>query len=396
MRRTVRRLDEKALFAQTENRRLEELGFEELTVLFENEKELYEYAPLPVHAVDPRNGETVLFCPARAHRPHDNRSEDAGRCPVCAGSTTRVIDTAPLARGAWTFINKNLYPIVLPRSRPLDGDASAQPPGPARWTGPSAGLHFLQWLSTEHEAELHTMEPSDLDVIYERLAALEAFLLHRPSCSTESARLLEEVAAGGHEDGRCGDREHAGHVCIIKNYGHLVGGSLSHGHFQIALSSTAPRKAKDDRAFREREGETFCSFMWRENPPSLTLAEGEWTKAVVPFFLRRPLDVMILTSPALGAERLHHMPRGARLEFAVMSARILRAVLKAMERRGRIPTYNLVFHNEETHFYMEVLPYTQEMGGYEHLGLFVCQSEPHESAALLKECMEEDGKGERT
>jgi galactose-1-phosphate uridylyltransferase len=52
---------------------------------------------------------------------------------------------------------------------------------------------------------------------------------------------------------------------------------------------------------------------------------------------------------------------------------------------GREIAYNVVTHNGPgAGLYFEFLPYTQEMGGYEHLGLFICQGDPEEVAERLR------------
>jgi hypothetical protein len=38
--------------------------------------------------------------------------------------------------------------------------------------------------------------------------------------------------------------------------------------------------------------------------------------------------------------------------------------------------------------YFEFLPYTQEMGGFEHLGLYLCQGNPKECAHIARELLE--------
>ena len=65
-----------------------------------------------------------------------------------------------------------------------------------------------------------------------------------------------------------------GHVSIIKNYGRLVGGSLAHGHQQIALSNVMPRRVLDHQRFEMEHGENFSAYMLRENPPFYM----NWTK----------------------------------------------------------------------------------------------------------------------
>jgi hypothetical protein len=41
--------------------------------------------------------------------------------------------------------------------------------------------------------------------------------------------------------------------------------------------------------------------------------------------------------------------------------------------------------------YFEFLPYTQEMGGFEHLGLYLCQGNPLQSAQTAREFLDKQG-----
>jgi hypothetical protein len=57
-----------------------------------------------------------------------------------------------------------------------------------------------------------------------------------------------------------------------------------------------------------------------------------------------------------------------------------------MPRVGREIAYNVITNNGPgAGLYFEFLPYTQEIGGVEHLGLFVCQELPERAAAWLRE-----------
>jgi hypothetical protein len=52
---------------------------------------------------------------------------------------------------------------------------------------------------------------------------------------------------------------------------------------------------------------------------------------------------------------------------------------------GREIAYNVITHNGPgAGLYFEFLPYTQESGGFEQLGLFVCQAEPEAAAAQIR------------
>jgi hypothetical protein len=57
-----------------------------------------------------------------------------------------------------------------------------------------------------------------------------------------------------------------------------------------------------------------------------------------------------------------------------------------MPQVGRELAYNVIANNGPgAGLYFEFLPYTQEIGGVEHLGLFVCQELPARAAARLRD-----------
>ncbi|NIV30135.1 MAG: hypothetical protein GWN58_11745, partial [Anaerolineae bacterium] len=206
---------------------VERLSLSELVELFQAEQAIADSLPDGTWQIDPRSGDRVLFSSSRARRPHDNLpSPDGPRagqaCAVCQGNTTGVVDVADLSEG-FTFINKNLYPILYPmgadRSRRLCQQAGQ---GPQSGGCTSRGLHFLQWTSSHHDRDWHNMDLPDRVIVMRRLAALERKLLAGPW------GLSHLPEPGGDWPG---DR---GLVLIIKNCGHLVGGSLAHGHQQIA------------------------------------------------------------------------------------------------------------------------------------------------------------------
>jgi hypothetical protein len=94
-------------------------------------------------------------------------------CSVCQGKTTGVIDVADLSEG-FTFINKNLFPILYPLEM-RDSDNPANKPGPEDRL--AYGLHFLQWTSSQHNKDWHNMPLADRVVVLKRLAVLEKKLL---------------------------------------------------------------------------------------------------------------------------------------------------------------------------------------------------------------------------
>jgi len=60
--------------------------------------------------------------------------------------------------------------------------------------------------------------------------------------------------------------------------------------------------------------------------------------------------------------------------------------LDIMPEIGRQPAFNILVHNGPgAGLYIEFLPYTQEMGGYEQLGLWVCQADPAHIAEQMRQ-----------
>lgn len=321
--------------------------------------EIDEYLPDGIFRVDPRNGDRVLYHSSRGGRPHDNIPEPGKEmlereCVICHGRTTGVIDVAELSEG-FTFINKNLFPILYPYDDPKC----------------AAGLHFLQWTSSYHDRDWHNMVRGDRVVVMERLAALEKTLL-KGGDDLVSSWVTPDSALGVL-------------VVIIKNYGRLVGGSLIHGHQQIALSNVMPRHFRDNARFEREHGETFSRHILRETPPKLLVKDYGPVVLLVPRFMRRPYDMMLVVKDDRKAY-LHELNQEELEAVAEGWHDAIRAIRQLMPRLGREIAYNVVTNNGPgAGLYFDFLPYTQEIGGVEHLGLFVCQELPHRAAAKLRQ-----------
>lgn len=376
------RIDRETLDQILQAESIETLSFPELIRLFREEEGIKDYLPDGVCQVDPRNGDRVLFNSSRARRPHDNRhkssvdSQPLRACAVCQGKTTGVIDVADLSEG-FTFINKNLYPSLYPwefdRSD-LFADGVDQNPGPGLLP---FGLHFLQWTSSLHDRDWHNMPLADRVVVMGRLAALERKLLTDAEIFFPSSRLYESPS---------GTRTF---VLVIKNYGRLVGGSLAHGHQQIALGNVMPRRFRDNWYFEQKRGERFSAFLLRENPAELCIRDYGPATLLVPYFMRRPYDMMLLVKDA-GKRHLHELTEAETAAVAEGWYDALRAFHWIMSKVGREIAYNVITHNGPgAGLYFEFLPYTQETGGFEHLGLLVCQGNPERVASQVREYLDQ-------
>lgn len=372
-----RHISDAALQSIVQAGHIENLSVEDIFTLFRREKGLEDFLPDAAFETDPRDGSLIVYNTARSRRPHDHvltepPVDDGKPCPICQGKTTGVIDVAPLSQGR-TFINKNLFPILRAIEQ-VDPEYLEQSNGgrPSYLRGVSYGLHFLQWTSSFHDRDWHNMPLADRIVVMERLAALEGKLL------LESAGLMPRSDPGSLTTPTYG------YVSIIKNYGSLVGGSLQHGHQQIAFSNVMPRRLHNNWLFLEHEKEAFTAHLLRETPDELVVRDYETAVLLVPYFMRRPYDMMLVLKDyrrqhlfELSAEELSDTAEGWHDAIG-----LIRAI---MPRIGKQLAYNVTTHNGPgAGLYFEFLPYTQETGGFEHLGLWVCQGNPTDAAERLR------------
>lgn len=371
------RLTRADLAAILDGERLERASFEDWLAWFRAEETMARYLPDGVCVSDPRNADRIVFNAARASRPHDNRPSEGPSppCIVCTGQLTRVLDVADLSDG-FTFINKNLYPVVFPfptESAPKDPSAQSWPPSGVA----SYGLHLLQWTSSRHDLDWHNMPAADRKVVTKRLAALERKLL------IDSRGYFPPASTWG------GPEHCHGFVQIIKNYGAPVGGSVAHGHQQIALVNVMPRRARDDWRFEQTHGETFSQHILRENPSDLDLFDYGPARLLVPYFMRRPYDMMLVFKNP-HPRYLHEMDEESLAAFSDAWRDGVRLMHDVLTGLGRNVAYNIVVHTGPgAGVYVEFLPYTQEVGGLEQSGLWICQASPKAVAGELRALLED-------
>ena len=337
---------------------IETLSLEQLKQLVLEDKDIAKFAPDGICQIDPRTGDRIVYNSARARRPHDNRphgseeivADAEQKCVICQGKTTGVVDVTNLSKG-FTFINKNLYPIFYPARKDEEQ---------AQINNPVHGFHFLQWTSSYHDKDWHNMPQTDRIIAMQRLATLEKKLL------------------SGNE-----------FVLIIKNHGHLVGGSLVHGHQQIGTSNIIPNRYRLNKYFQEEYGESFSAHMIRETPPELVIRDYGVAILITPYFMRRPFDMQLIIKDT-AKSYLHQLSEEEIVAVSDGWRDAIRIMLALMPQIDREPAYNITTHNGPgAGLYFDFLPYTQEMGGFEHLGLYLCQGTPQASAIYAREFLEQ-------
>jgi len=377
------RLTRKTLEQLVENQRIEDIGIEQLFDLFRRDDDLPSHAPDALCQIDPRDGALVIYNSKRAKRPHDNAKETSeaeqppGKvtCPVCSGNTTGIIDVAELSEG-YTFINKNLFPVLFPPDE-VDPEWLVEPlyPDPSHHGRVSYGMHFLQWTSSYHSRDWQNMPIGDRMIVLHRLAELERKLLYNsegympPSSQWRS------------------QKETSGFVSIIKNYGSPVGGSLEHGHQQISWSNIMPRSFYNNWRFFTRHRQFFTSYLLATNPPELLIRDYGEAVLLVPYFMKRPYNMMLIMKD-VGKQYLVELGKGE-IEAAAEGIKdAISAILEIMPKIGKEPAYNMLVHNGPgAGIYFEFLPYTQETGGFEHLGMWICQGIPADTVQTIRSCI---------
>lgn len=338
------------------------------------DKAIRKHRPEGDVRVDPRDGMPIVYSMARAKRPHDARpaedggglvTSDAATCPVCQGQTTGILDVAKAGPGV-TFINKNLFPVMFPERGKAPPELFARRALASQQK--AVGGHYLQWTSDVHDIDLHNASPRHVEVVFERLAAFERALLTTG----------EALPAVPHR----GERLH-GYVGIIKNRGRAVGGSLVHGHQQVVHTNVRPLRTQQHMEFLAREGRGAAAWLRDETPEALVLADLGGARWLTPFCLRRVLQTVVVPDHPT-ATYLHELPKKHLRALARGVRLACRAATELMPTLGREVAYNLLVHNGPIGgVYVELLPWTQQYGGYEQLGVFLVQGTPEYSHELI-------------
>ena len=129
--------------------------------------------------------------------------------------------------------------------------------------------------------------------------------------------------------------------------------------------------------------------MWRENPDEFTVRDYGCARLIVPYFMRRPFDMQLIFKD-VQKKYLFHLEEDELEAMANAWHDAIRAMLHIMPRIGRESAYNVVVHGGPgAGIYVEFLPYTQEIGGYEQAGLFLCQGNPKDVVKSLNEFFQE-------
>jgi galactose-1-phosphate uridylyltransferase len=364
------------------------LSFDEILNFFNQDQNLSRNAPEQAASFDPRTLEPVLYNNSRSRRPRDNQKEQAAnkkkesktpplqeKCAICAGKTTGVLDVAPLSEG-FTFINKNLFPMIFPfGSHQKNWNTASTSSTSVPKTRPTFGLHLVQWTSSLHDQDWHNMSHSDCVIAMTRLQLLEGHLLRSSQASLPTTESSEPEA------------NYTGTVSIIKNGGRSGGASMAHGHQQISFSNLTPVRMRENQRFLDEQGEVLTQYLLRENPHELLVADYGSAVLLVPYFMRRPYYMSLIVRDT--SKNYLHQLSVAEIDAICLGWQdAIRAIHRLLPLMGREIAYNIIAHNGPgAGVAFDFLPFTQETGGFEHLGLAVSQSTPETAADQIRQVL---------
>lgn len=321
--------------------------------------------------LDPRDGSMIIYAEHRSLRQDqhaDQKQKKDNSCPICKGQLTHVLDVTPLSEG-FTFISQNRFPILYPENANIQRTKiRSLYPDPEHMGRYAYGFHLLQWSSSIHRLDWHNMPFKDVMTCVKRLATLEEKLLKE----AQEYMPFSDTHKGLH-----------GYVSIIKNYGASAGASLTHGHQQIAYSNIMPQRTFNNQQFFIRHKETFSRYLLRENPKDLTITRIGSTRIIIPYFMRRPFNLLIL--PETKAERLHELSESTLTDIVTAIQKTMQAYHALLKAMNREVSYNMAIHTgPDSQIYIEFFPMVQIMGGYERIGMWICQLSAASAAAQLR------------
>ena len=122
-------------------------------------------------------------------------------------------------------------------------------------------------------------------------------------------------------------------------------------------------------------------------PPELIIKEYKSAVLITPYFMRRPFDMQLILKDSKKSF-IYELSDNEISSVAEGWHDAIRIILNIMPKISRESAYNVTTHNGAgNNLYFEFLPYTQEMGGLEHLGLFSCQGNPSHSTNIARQIL---------
>ena len=218
---------------------------------------------------------------------------------------------------------------------------------------------------------------------------------HEDTLATMSDAAVEQVLSAARDRIQDLKRDRRfRYIIVFKNHGAAAGAALDHPYSQLIALPIVPREVRDElegaRAhFASKERCVFCDvIVQEERDGQRVVADNGDMIAVAPYAPRFPFETWIL--PKRHQSLFEDAPRH---EYASL-ARMLRDLLRRMNRMLLSPPYNLLIHsaplNEPAgdfyHWHVEIIPKLTKVAGFEWAtGFYVNPTSPEEAAQVLRE-----------
>src|SRR5476651_1338976 len=329
---------------------------------------------MPELRKDPITGRWVIISTDRQKRPNDFRIETSAilgheHCPFCPGHEAmtppevlayRADGSAPNTPGWNVRVVPNKFPALQ-----VEGTLDRQGEGMFdRMNG--IGAHEVIIETPDHDRPLALLSEGEIERV------LWAF----------RERMLDLK-----RDFRLR------YILVFKNHGAAAGATLAHPHSQLIALPIVPDFVRDEiegarRHFAVKERCVFCDIVHDEIRDGRRLIEENAdVVALAPYAPRFAFETWIL--PKRHGSRFEEAERG---EYQGL-ARLLKSVLRRLDRALETPPYNLIIHTspfsehvpDQYHWHVEIMPKLTRVAGFEWgTGFYINPTSPEEAAKVLR------------
>ncbi|URZ03781.1 DUF4931 domain-containing protein [Clostridium felsineum] len=279
---------------------------------------------------------TVIINKRRAERPIELKNKDIierkvqyeKECPFCVGNEYKT----PLViyntnKPYYVKVSENKYPIVKEKSKD---------------NKEIFGQHYVVVEGKNHSDNMHEFTKD---------------------------QLKEIIKAYEYTVDKLYENEDIKYVQIFKNCGKDAGASLKHPHSQIVGINIMPDKISEEiennKKYYKKNGECFyCSTLKNEiKNKKRIIKEGNYFTAFCPYDSMYQYKVTIIKNKHKSNFCLNDLEM---MELAEIIALVLRKLNNIKENCS----YNICFHflkeeNDFYHFYLDIIPRLNPMGGFE-------------------------------
>lgn len=315
-------------------------------------------------AIDPRNGNLMIYCVSRKKRPKNREGESL--CSICQKEIPPVVLARRLPSGNYAFVTENQFSFLNP-DMTIDHFFKRY--------GYLTGINFLLWPTTEHK-EIHEISYEDNAVSFEVMAEIEKLI---KTTTSVPVQFIKNTASS--KPRPMHSQYHVADLRIV---------SSDTNHHKRSVWTRSKVDNEDEKYTRKNEGISYTEFvrdLYENTFPGLKIKDyGEMVLAIHPH-MKRPLEAIIY--PKSQVQDVSHLNKEQRLALAKATSDVSYALSLMMPAMGFSINFSLLFHNLGKVMYVEALPLSQYPGGFERKREYVCESNHAHSAEIYKRFFEQ-------